>query len=195
MNYPSTRKSLLEKVRSGDEVSWTEFYRRYAPVIRYAGTLCHFNADECDDLVQNVMLKFFNSAKRFVYRENEVKFRTYFATVIRSQAVDFIRKNRRAEAVLPAEEAIDPAEDGEFMDRWRHMVLEDALEELRRRVDASTYQAFEMYALQHRKAAEVSAVLGVSKAQLYLAKSRCLRMLREIVGRCNEFDGELHLEL
>ena len=193
MRYPTTQKSLLEKVCSGDEVSWTEFYRRYAPVIRFVGGLYRFNDAECDDLVQNVMLKFFNSAKQFVYRENEVKFRTYFATVIRSQAVDYIRKNRRTEA-LPAAEAIDPMND-EFMERWRHMVLEEALDELRRRVDASTYQAFEMYALQHRKAADVAAVLGVSKAQLYLAKSRCLRMLREIVARTNEFDGELRLEL
>lgn len=193
MNYPSTRKSLLEKVCSGDEISWTEFYRRYAPVIRYVGGLYHFNAAECDDLVQNVMLKFFNSGKHFVYREREVKFRTYFATVIRAQAVDYIRKNVRPE-LPPTAEAVDPF-GTEFMDRWRRTVLEDALDELRRRVDASTYQAFEMYALQRRKAADVAAVLGVSKAQLYLAKSRCLRMLREIVARCNEFDGELHLEL
>ena len=193
MKYPTTQKSLLEKVCSGDEVSWAEFYRRYAPVIRFVGGLYRFNDAECDDLVQNVMLKFFNSAKQFVYRENKVKFRTYFATVIRSQAVDYIRNNRRAEA-LPAAEAIDPMNE-EFMDRWRQMVLEEALDELRRRVDASTYQAFEMYALQHRKAAEVAAVLGVSKAQLYLSKSRCLRMLREIVARSNEFDGELRLEL
>ena len=192
MKYPTTQKSLLEKVRSGDEVSWAEFYRRYAPVIRYVGGLYRFNDAECDDLVQNVMLKFFNSAKQFVYREHEVKFRTYFATVIRAQAVDYIRKNLRPEPP-PAEEAVDPFAD-EFMDRWRRTVLDEALDELRRRVDASTYQAFEMYALQHRKASEVAAVLGVSKAQLYLAKSRCLRMLREIVGRCNELDGELHLE-
>ena len=193
MKYPSTQKSLLEKVRSGDEVSWVEFYHRYAPVIRYVGGLYHFNDSECDDLVQGVMLKFFNSAKHFIYRENEVKFRTYFATVIRSQAVDHIRKNSRKELPVPAE-AVDPFEK-EFMDQWRQTVLAEAMDELRRRVDPVTYQAFEMYALQCRKASDVAAALGVSKAQLYLAKSRCMKMLKEIIARYNDFDGELHLEL
>ena len=193
MRYPTTRKTLLLKVLAGDEVSWEEFYRRYAPVIRYVGGFYRFNEAECDDLVQKVMLKFFNSAGRFVYREGEVRFRTYFAAVIRSQAVDYIRENARRE-VPPPEESVDPFGE-EFMSRWRLAMLDEALEELRCRVDVSTYQAFEMYALQHRKAAEVAAVLGVSKAQLYLSKSRCLRMLREIVARSNEFDGELRLEL
>lgn len=192
MRYPTTRKTLLLKVLAGDEVSWEEFYRRYAPVIRYVGGFYRFNEAECDDLVQKVMLKFFNSAGRFVYREGEVRFRTYFAAVIRSQAVDYIRENARRE-LPPPEESVDPFGE-EFMSRWRLAMLDEALEELRCRVDVSTYQAFEMYALQHRSAADVSAALGVSRAQLYLAKSRCLRMLREIVARYNRSDGELHLE-
>lgn len=193
MQYPSTNKSLLEKVLSNDEVSWAEFYDRYAPIIRYVGSLYRFNAAECDDLVQSVMLKFFNSAKRFVYREHKVRFRTYFATVIRSQAVDYIRRNRRVE--LPPEELADDPFEAEFQARYRQAMLEEALSEVRRRLDALTYQAFELYALQNRPIADVAAALNLSKAQLYQAKSRGLKMLREIIARYNETDGELHLEL
>ena len=50
MRYPTTQKSLLEKVCSGDEVSWTEFFRRYAPVIRFVGGLYRFNDAECETL-------------------------------------------------------------------------------------------------------------------------------------------------
>ena len=91
MKYPSTHKSLLERVQNGEEVAWREFYERYAPVIRFVGSLYHFNGFECEDLVQNVMLKFFDSRKKFVYRERQTKFRTWFAAVIRSQSVDYIR--------------------------------------------------------------------------------------------------------
>ena len=48
MNYPSTHKSLLERVQNGEEVAWREFYDRYAPVIRFVGSLYHFNEFECD---------------------------------------------------------------------------------------------------------------------------------------------------
>ena len=43
MNYPTTQSSLLERVQNGDEISWNEFYFRYAPVIRAAGAGFHFN--------------------------------------------------------------------------------------------------------------------------------------------------------
>ena len=62
MNYPTTQSSLLERVQQGDEISWNEFYFRYAPVIRAAGMGFKFNETECDDLIQQVMLKFFNHA-------------------------------------------------------------------------------------------------------------------------------------
>ena len=43
MNYPTTQSSLLERVQQGDEISWNEFYFRYAPVIRAAGMGFKFN--------------------------------------------------------------------------------------------------------------------------------------------------------
>ena len=195
MDYPSTHKSLLAKIHDGDEVAWREFYHRYAPVIRYVGTLYRFTASECDDLVQSVMLKFFDAEKKFVWDERRARFRTWFASVIRSQAVEYIRANSRARRELPpADEDSDPFA-AEFMDEWRKVVLEEALDSLRLRVDAVTFQAFEMYALQHRDAAEVSEALGVSRAQLYVAKSRCLKLLRAIVAEYERLDGELHLEI
>ena len=159
MNFPSTHRTLLDKVRSGDEVSWEEFYERYSPIVRFVGTLYGLGDDECADLVQRVMLKFFNVAGRFVYREGEVRFRTYFATVIRSEAVDYIRANaarRRAEERAAVDRSVDESFDRGFMDEWRKLVLKEALEELRSRVEFKTYQAFQLYGLQNRPAARVA---------------------------------------
>lgn len=195
MNYPSTHKSLLERLQNGDEVSWSEFYDRYAPVIRFVGTLYHFNDFECNDLVQNVMMKFFDAQKNFVYRENQTRFRTWFATVIRSQAVEYIRKaGRGRENPLPADESKDPFAE-EFLEEWRHVMLQEAMDELRVRVDPVTFQAFELYGMQNRPASEVASLLHLSRGQLYVAKSRCMKMLREIIARKNQADGELDLEL
>ena len=195
MNYPSTHKSLLARIHDGDEVAWQEFYRRYSPVIRYVGGLYRFNSAECDDLVQNVMLKFFNAEKKFVWRAERAKFRTWFAAVIRSQAVEYIRANSRARREPPpVGEDIDPFAD-EFLEEWRKVMLAEALDELRLRVDPVTFQAFEMYALQHRDAVLVAETLNLNRSQLYVAKSRCLKMLRSIVAEYERLDGELHLEI
>ena len=41
MNYPSTHRSLLERVRNGEEIAWSEFYDRYKGIIRSVGSLYH----------------------------------------------------------------------------------------------------------------------------------------------------------
>lgn len=195
MDYPSTHKSLLAKIHGGDEIAWREFYDRYAPVIRYIGALYRFNPAECDDLVQNVMLKFFDAEKKFVWDEKRGKFRTWFSSVIRSQAVELIRTNRRTRRELPpADGACDPFAD-KFLREWKKVLLEEALDELRLRVDAVTFQAFEMYALQQRDAAEVADTLGVGRDMLYVAKSRCLKMLRAIIAEYERLDGELQFDV
>ena len=195
MNYPSTHQSLLERVQNGDEVSWNEFYYLYAPVIRVAGKRYGFNDSECSDLVQMVMLKFFGSGKVYVYRQGKVKFRTWFTRVIRSCAIDSIRNSARQKAFqAEALEQTDPF--GElFLTEWRNVVFEEAKDELRRRVDTGTYQAFEMYGLQNRNAEQVAETLGMTVNQLYVAKNRCMTILRKIVKRLNEIDPEVKIEL
>ena len=195
MDYPSTHKSLLARIHDGEEVAWQEFYRRYSPVIRYVGSLYRFNSAECDDLVQSVMLKFFDAEKKFVWDERRARSRTWFAAVIRSQAVEYIRANSRARRELPtAAGEYDPFAD-EFLAEWRKVMLDEALDALRLRVDPLTYQAFELYFIQHRDAAEVAEALGVNRERLYVAKSRCLKMLRAIAAEYERIDGELHLEI
>ena len=83
----------------------------------------------------------------------------------------------------------------QFRKEWQKLILAEALEELRMRVDPQTYQAFELYGLQNRNADEVAEVLNVSKAQLYVAKSRCTKILQEIVERLKKADEEIHAEL
>ena len=193
MKYPTTCPSLLERVRNGDEISWNEFYCRYAPVIRCVGESRRLSETVCDDLVQNVMLKFFGTAKRYTYREGEAKFRTYFAAVIRSQVAELIRREAMQKNLRPdaAPDTAAPFEEV-FINEWRRAVLADAKDELRQRVSERTYQAFELYGLQGRPLKQVAAALGLSANQIYVAKKRCTDILTGIVARHNRNDQKDH---
>jgi len=48
----TTRKSLLMRVREGDEVSWNDFYKTYKPLIFLCGDDCGLLPDEKEELVQ-----------------------------------------------------------------------------------------------------------------------------------------------
>lgn len=56
-----------------------------------------------------------------------------------------------------------------------------------------TYQAFELYAEQGRELRRVAEALEMTPNRIYVAKSRCLKMLRQILLELNESDPELEL--
>lgn len=55
----TTRKSLLARVKSGDEVSWTEFYAANKTLILLCGNDCLLSPVECEEFVQQVMAEIF----------------------------------------------------------------------------------------------------------------------------------------
>lgn len=59
MRYPTTIKTLIDKLKDGDSVSWDEFYEKYNKIIIDVGHAKGLTDDECNDLVQEVMLRFF----------------------------------------------------------------------------------------------------------------------------------------
>ena len=103
----TTRKSLLAKVRAGDEVSWAEFYAAYKPLILLCGQDCLLTPDENDELVQQVMSEIFQKdivGKYdpdhipddivFHYDPSHGRFRHYLRKIIRNQALKIIQKRK-----------------------------------------------------------------------------------------------------
>ena len=50
----TTRKSLLAKVRNGDEIAWAEFYATYKPLILLIGGDHGLTYDEKQELIQTI---------------------------------------------------------------------------------------------------------------------------------------------
>jgi len=176
----TTRGSLLLAIGRGDEIAWREFYNTYRPLIVFCAQ-GRIAPDEIDDLIQTVMLKVFRSGERFRYDPAKGKFRDYLGGIIRNAIIDVLRKRR------PEKDGPMPLENDEdtfaaaWRAEWEHHILAQAVDELRRRVTPSTFQAFDLYALQEQPPAKVAAFLGVDVSRVYKAKLRCLDILRRIV--------------
>jgi len=92
-------------------------------------------------------------------------------------------------APLPLHEDVpdphpSPAEafEAAFEIEWRKTAMEEALDEIRREFDPATFQAFDLYARKDMPAREVARLLGVSRNAVYIAKTRVLARLRELLG-------------
>ena len=195
LKYPTTSKTLLDKIASGDEISWDEFYLKYAPIVKALAKFKGLDANAAEDVCQQVMLQFFKQSKTFKFDPDIARFRTYFGKIVNTRIADFFRKKKEflSDEELPAI-PIEPETENFFMDEWRKMLLQEAQDLLKMRVAPETYQAYELYAVQNRPVKKVAEYLDCSENQVYQAKKRCFKMMREIILELNEKDPLLNLE-
>ena len=201
MPYPTTRTTLLNRLNR-DETAWTEFFDRYRNEIVDLGRFKGLSDDECADLVQNVMLRFFHKVESgFKYDPTLARFRTFFSRLVKGCVYDLLRLREKRgvplDCVAVEDDGSRPDEllDMAIMEKWRTIIREEALLELARRVDDKTFQAFELYALERNPPRDTAKLLGLSVNSVYVAKTRCLKILREIVQRINAEDPELKLDV
>lgn len=202
----TTSKSLLNRVRSGDEVSWNEFYDTYKPLIILCGRDCGLTEEENQDLVQLVMCEIFTkgSLNKFdldhiptniVFKHDPAKgrFRHYLRKIVHYQAIRIYHKRKNDFVSID-----DPCEkisqetlsvrnwENIWAEEWQKHVLNMALRELQIQVSPVTYVVFEMYALHGRSLKDVMYFFNMSAENVYTIKSRCIAKLREIIKKLND---------
>ena len=186
----TTRGSLLSAVRRGDEIGWQEFYDLYKPLILLRGGDLRLNQTEKEELVQLVMISFFNTARTFRYDRSKGRFRDYLKTVIRNRACDLMRKRQDGTVSTEAVERLVTGIPAEAEDRWereyREMLLAQAFEELKTRCDPTTLQSYDLFVRHGLHAKEVAALLDLKPNAVYQHKSRVETMLRQIVKELDE---------
>lgn len=187
--YPTTRRTLLEKIKQGDRISWSEFYDRYAPVIRIIGLKSGVPADDIDDLVQEVMGSFFKSAGNFCYDPARARFRSYFNRIVRSRICDILRKKQLTSAgEVPDDELADSPFDAVFEQEWRNILIREALEYVKSRVKPQTFLAFSLTEFEQWTPARAAEFLGITVNSVYVNRKRCQDLLQKKITDLS--DGE-----
>jgi RNA polymerase sigma-70 factor (ECF subfamily) len=194
-DFPPTRASLLLRLRDPrDEEAWSQFVDVYAPLVYgYARKQGLQDADAAD-LTQEVLRIVAAAIGRLEYDPARGAFRNWLFTVVRHKLANWrAAAHHRAcgsgdTGMLqlleqcPAPEAAE----GAWEEEWRHRAFAWACEQVRRDVAETTWQAFWRTAVEGQPGKEVAAGLGVSVAAVYLARSRVLARLKELVRSVQE---------
>ena len=199
MRFPTTSRTLIDRLADGGDAPWQEFFDRYRGIIRDLGELRGLTPHECDDLVQEVMKRFLVRARTLRFDPKRAKFRTIFARIIEGIIVDLKRKRPREarlddaalETLTDGAPSPDRILDEALLLRWREIVKTEILTELHKTMTPLNYSLFETHFLHHVSAAETARKFGVSRARVYLARSRALAKLRAMVCAALENDPEL----
>ena len=192
----ATRKTLLSKIRAGNEIGWQEFYDIYKmPIVAMTNKYGWDRADT-PDLIQQVMLAVFNNGKFSYDPAKGTKFRTWLGTITIYKMNDIFRKKcRKDKNTIPVSRKDKENSDmeipvDEFEKKWdaeyaKH-VFAQAMEQLKLEVEPTTYQAFEMLTLQEASAPDVAKATGMSVDNIYLLKNRCISRLKRKMKELDE---------
>jgi RNA polymerase sigma-70 factor (ECF subfamily) len=191
---PATRASLLVRLRDPrDETAWKEFVDLYVPVIYGFGRKQGLQDADAVDLAQEVISAVAGAIGRLDYDPLRGAFRGWLFTVVRRKLANWRRAQKSQPR--PGEEGTQqlleqcPAPDtaqAEWDAEWEQRLFTWACEQARRDVSAASWQAFWRTAVDGQPTREVAAGLGLSVAAVYLARSRIVARLKELVRSAQE---------
>jgi len=195
--YERTRKSLIARLENWeDQRTWDEFYQTYWRLIYSVGLKAGLRSDEAFDVVQETILSIAKQSRKQLYDPKQGSFKTWLMNMTRWRINDQFRRRKKDTAMAGNEwneerktAVIDRFEDpsGDLLERmwnveWKKNLADAALARVKGQVSPKQYQIFDYYVVREWDAKKVQAHLGVSMAQVYLAKHRVGAVLkRELV--------------
>lgn len=187
----ATRSSLLLRVRDpGDSASWSEFHSIYRPLlIRYA---CHrgLDAESAEDVAQQCLSAVSQRIRKF---EKKRSFRAWLRGMVDNKVSDHIARNGSQAGQLNEASLESSSESGPLArlweQTWNERLLEVLRDHLRGHFAEHTLRAFELYVMKDMPVEQIATLLGMTPNQIYVAKSRVVRYLRE---SCDEVLDNLY---
>jgi RNA polymerase sigma factor (sigma-70 family) len=186
----TTSASLLERLRTAGPAAadWRRLFDLYLPLIRAWLTQAGLAAD-ADDLAQEVLVVVVRELPGF-RRQRDGSFRTWLrrVTINRVRTWRQARARRPATGLDPTDQFLTQLEDpaSQLSLEWdrehdRH-VFAKLLAIVQVGCEPATWEAFRLFAIDGRSAAEAAARTGLSENAVMLAKSRLLKRLRQEAG-------------
>jgi RNA polymerase sigma-70 factor (ECF subfamily) len=202
MNSPhdsATRVTLLGRLRRnpGDPAAWREFVDHYGAKIY--GWCRRWRLQEADaqDVTQAVLLRLAAKMRDFSY-DPARSFRAWLRTLTHHAWSDFLEMRGRAglgsgdSNVGDLLHSVEARADllRELEEQFDHELLEEATVRVRLRVAPQTWEAFRLTALEGLSGAEAAQQIPMQVAQVFVAKRRVQKMLREEIAKLEQPEGE-----
>lgn len=190
-----TRISLLNRLQDSGacDVAWQEFVKRYSNLLKRWCRQWGVGAADIDDVIQETFIAVVHSLPKFEHRGTG-SFRGWMKTIARrcfAQLVQHYTRNPVSGAAklenidVACEKLVDS-----FDQEAQRELFDLSAAAVKERVALSTWQAFEMSAIQGIPGAEVAEKLGIQLSNVYVARGRVQRMISEMITKLDGQDIE-----
>lgn len=191
-----TRASLILRLADAADVSaWDDFLQIYRPLILRLAMRQGLQAADAEDLAQEVFSSVSGSVNQWLERKNRGGFQAWLVRIARNATVNMLTRRAYRRwgiggdlgaqqlAELPASDYEDAVCGSEFELEYRRQVFQWAAAQVREAVAESTWEAFWLTHVCGTTIEQAAVQLGMSSAKVYVARSRVIARLRELVGK------------
>jgi RNA polymerase sigma-70 factor, ECF subfamily len=187
-----TSLSLLDGLKVHHPDAWRRLTQLYGPLVYGWCRRRGLQASDAEDVVQEVFLTVARRIGDFRHDQPGATFRGWLWTITRFKLGDWIRRQDTRDPAAGGTDAhlrlqeipdadsgssVEVAPGGSTAGLYRR-----ALDLIHAEFGDRTWQAFWRVAVEGQTPADVAADLGLTRNAVYLARSRILRRLREVLG-------------
>jgi RNA polymerase sigma-70 factor (ECF subfamily) len=203
-NWLPTRRSLLQRLKHwDDQESWRDFFNTYSRIIYTVAARAGFDDAEAQDIVQETVIAVAKHIPDFHYDPAKGSFKAWLLRIARNRIIDHQRKRQShphhqlrpptATTATARTSTINKIPDPRSADldrmwdeEWRQQLFDAALQRVKTKVGDTDFQIFDCYVLKQWPVNDVAATLSVSKAHVYVAKSRVSAALKKEIKAVEE---------
>ena len=191
----TTSKSLLKRIKQGDEVAWQQLVNLYGPIISFWINDHHLSCEDAQDVCQDVFASVAKNIDRFERREGTGKFRCWLKVITHSKIANHFRRSGADRAVggttaftrideIPDPEVDDNEIEGapDLTETENAAIVQGVIRLIQDEFRESTWQSFWMTAIEDKTTADVADELGITSEAVRKNKSRVLARLREALA-------------
>lgn len=187
---PETRASLILRLPDEQDVAaWDEVVAVYGPLVYRLARRRGLQPADADDLVQEVLAAVSRSIEQWLQNPNRGRFRAWLFCIVRNTAINFLTRPKHkplatggSDAAVALENcpAALPTDDG-FDVTYRRELFRLAARQVRKAVTENTWQAFWQTTMGDHSVSKVAEKLNMTTGSVYIARSRVMARLRELV--------------
>jgi RNA polymerase sigma-70 factor (ECF subfamily) len=193
-SFQATRRSLVARLKNwDDQASWRQFLDTYARLIYRVAVRAGLTDAEAQDTVQETIISVAKSMPGFKYDPSVCSFKTWLHHLALKRIADQFRKRppthalsgRSASGTATRTATVERIPDPHSLDldevwttEWQQNLFAVAVERVKRLASVEQFQIFDLYVLRNWPVKRVVATLGVSPAQVYLAKHRVMGLVK-----------------
>jgi RNA polymerase sigma-70 factor, ECF subfamily len=180
---PATSLTLLDQLRQPNRPdAWKRFEQLYTRLLQAWARRQGFQDADVADLVQEVFVKLMKELPHYT-RTPGGTFRGWLSRLTTNVCHDF-RRRKATRALPPADglSGVNEQSPVEFEEvEYRKSLVDSGLTIIRTEFEPKTWAAFEQLMVHNRRMEDVAIALGLSKNAIYIAKSRVLTRLRQVI--------------